>query len=282
MGLTQGGSHRGGALSNTSPGQHLATPHRLLRRGRHSLPPFLAAFYHRYSPSYVTAWIISSFYCQWEVLRSTRHRRTTHVASHRVRIQDVCEAEPGGLLSPLIAFNVPSAIYGIDTVQVPSYQPTMHGPGRPRCSACLPACPPACCPDLLLLLLLVMMMMVGGQAVIDFKFRTVARAVLKTELAMYVTLLACFTAYLGYVHDPASPVFHDTTLAWHLIPARTEHLLAAVVLLLLFRIFRLECINFYRYHQPTTRTHARPSLDPSVLPACLPEPCLPGARAAGA
>lgn len=76
MWLTSRGEDMGLTSALPSPGSHhLATPSYLHRRGRHTLPRFMSAFYHRYSPSYVTAWIISSFYCQWEVLRSTRHRR---------------------------------------------------------------------------------------------------------------------------------------------------------------------------------------------------------------
>lgn len=64
----------------------------------------------------------------------------------------MCAAEPDGILSALVTFDVPAFIFGIEPVQ----------------------------------------------AVIDYKFRTFARAVLKTELAIYVALMVAFTFYLRY------------------------------------------------------------------------------------
>jgi hypothetical protein len=87
--------------------------------------------------------------------------------------------------------------------------------------------------------------------VIDYKFRTISRAVLRTELSIYCLLLAAFTAYLAHVHDPSSSVYHDTTLDWdHLIDKR-EHMLAGITLLLLFRIFRLSIMHMFRYDKHT-------------------------------
>lgn len=137
-------------------------------RDRHSAPRYLMSLYNRYSPSYITARMISAFYSQWETLRTNKHRRTTEVISRHINLLGVCEAEPEGLLGPLVSFNVPSFVFGIEPIQ----------------------------------------------AVVDYKFRTFGRAVLKTEAAIYSTLLLTFSAYLMAVHDPDSPIFYNVKVNW--------------------------------------------------------------------
>jgi len=148
-------------------GKHL--PHHYRReRDRHSAPRYLMSLYNRYSPSYITARMISAFYSKWETLRTNKHRRTTEVISRHIKLLGVCEAEPEGLLGPLVSFNVPAFVFGIEPIQ----------------------------------------------AVVDYKFRTFGRAVLKTEAAIYSTLLLTFSAYLMAVHDPDSPIFYDVKVTW--------------------------------------------------------------------
>lgn len=154
-----------GGSCGTGKGRHL--PHHY-RRDQHSAPRYLISLYNRYSPSYITARMISAFYSQWETLRTNKHRRTTEVISRHIKLLGVCEAEPEGLLGPLVSFNVPPFVFGIEPIQ----------------------------------------------AVVDYKFRTFGRAVLKTEAAIYSTLLLTFSAYLMAVHDPDSPIFYDVRVTW--------------------------------------------------------------------
>jgi len=156
-----------GGGSVTGKGGRLPLHYRR-ERDRHSAPRYLMSLYNRYSPSYITARMISAFYSQWETLRTNKHRRTTEVISRHINLLGVCEAEPEGLLGPLVSFSVPSFVFGIEPIQ----------------------------------------------AVVDYKFRTFGRAVLKTEAAIYTTLLLTFSAYLMAVHDPNSPIFYDVKIDW--------------------------------------------------------------------
>jgi hypothetical protein len=151
----------------------LALHHRR-RRDRHAAPRYFMSLYHRYSPSYLTARIISAFYSQWETIRSSPHRTTTEVLAKHIHLVGVSEAAPEGLLGPLVSFNVPSFVFGIEAVQ----------------------------------------------AVIDYKFRNFGRAVLKTEAAIYATLLMTFSAFLVAVHDPDNPVFFDARVDWSHVSGR--------------------------------------------------------------
>jgi hypothetical protein len=122
----------------------------------------------------LTARIISAFYSQWETIRSSPHRTTTEVLAKHIHLVGVSEAAPEGLLGPLVSFNVPSFVFGIEAVQ----------------------------------------------AVIDYKFRNFGRAVLKTEAAIYATLLMTFSAFLVAVHDPDNPVFFDARVDWSHVSGR--------------------------------------------------------------
>lgn len=45
-----------------------------------------------------------------------------HIATYHLPsiVTGVCEAEPEGVLSPLVTFNVPSFVFGIEPIQVPA------------------------------------------------------------------------------------------------------------------------------------------------------------------
>lgn len=80
------------------------------------------------------------------------------------------------------------------------------------------------------------------QAVIDYKYRTFARGIVGTELFIYLALLLHFTFYLQYLHDPSNHRVTEVTADNFL---NFEHYHTATVLVLLFRMFKLELINLF-------------------------------------
>ena len=252
-------------------------------KDRHSVPRYLMSLYNRYSPSYITARMISAFYSQvktgvWWGCRGCLSVYKLTLSTHPLPNLLIS----GSPSAPTNTDGRPRSSPGTSTCWV-SARPSRKGCWRPWSPSTSPPLSLGssrsrpwwttssgrlgarssrqvrCC------------RWVVPVRRLYIRSPTHPPTQIYTEAAIYITLLITFSSYLMVVHDPKSTLFHDVKVDW-LHPAKANQVrdlwclvspthpptvhthtqtqkedgLALLNTILLARVFKLELTNFTR------------------------------------